>query len=87
MNEISAVVRGQILENMPAHKQHIEFTETSSLIETGILDSVGVFDLVAFLESRFGIEIPDTELAWKNFETVQRITGLVESQLAGAPRS
>jgi acyl carrier protein len=87
VSEITELIRTNIIETRPREKANVGFTDTSSLVDTGILDSVGVFTLVAFLEQHFGIEIPDADLEWKNFETVAAIARLVESKLAAAASS
>jgi acyl carrier protein len=74
--------REEILATRAPDKSHVDFTDSSSLIESGILDSVGVFTLVAFLERQFRIDVPDEDLVWKNFETVDAITRFVEMKLA-----
>ncbi len=51
-----------------------------SLVETGIIDSVGIMKLVAFLEQRFGKKIGDEELLPENFETVDAIVALLNSK-------
>lgn len=79
---IARLIRGHILAALPPDKRDLELTDSSSLVATGILDSVDVFELVAFIEDRFGIEITDAELRWTTFETIDAITGLVESKLA-----
>jgi acyl carrier protein len=76
-------IRAHIMATRPRETRNLEFSNSSSLVATGILDSVGVFELVSFLEERFGIEVGDAELEWKTFETVDDITRLVESKLAG----
>jgi acyl carrier protein len=43
----------------------------------GIIDSIGLMELVAFLEERFGIQIDDEELTAENFRTVRTIEGMV----------
>lgn len=87
MSEISDLIRAHIMETCPPELRTVEITDGSDLVATGILDSVGVFDLVAFLEEHYGFEVADDELGWTNFETVERITSLVESKLAGAESS
>ena len=42
-----------------------------------VLDSLGVFQLIAFLEERFGIAIADTDITPENFGTLERIERLV----------
>jgi acyl carrier protein len=82
---IAAEIRAHIVETRPADKRHIDFTDGSSLVATGVLDSVGVFTLIAFLEQRFDIEVRDDELQWKYFESVDAIARLVEAKRAGRP--
>jgi acyl carrier protein len=45
----------------------------SPLFEGGYIDSVGVLDLVAFVERQFGIEVADEELVPENFGTLEVI--------------
>ncbi len=79
---IADEIRAHIIETRPPGKQEVTFADRSSLVTSGILDSVGVFTLVAFIEHRFGIEVSDDELQWNTFESVDAITRLVESKLA-----
>ncbi|UCC99522.1 MAG: acyl carrier protein [Phycisphaerales bacterium] len=55
--------------------------ETTSFEANGILDSLGMVELITFVEDRFGIEIEDTEIAPENLDSVQRIAELVERKL------
>jgi acyl carrier protein len=84
MSAISELIRDNIIATRPPEKHGVDFSDTSSLVDSGILDSVGVFTLVAFLEQHFGIQIRDEELVWKNFESVAAIAQLMESKLAVA---
>lgn len=47
--------------------------DEASLIDSGIVDSTGVLELIAFLESEFGVSIADAEVTPENLETVGRI--------------
>ena len=40
---------------------------------SGIVDSVGIFVLIAFLEKEFDVRIPDEEVTVENFDTAARI--------------
>lgn len=51
------------------------------LIESGIIDSMGVMTLLVFLEDRFSIQIPGDELLPENFESISTITTLVDRHL------
>src|SRR5581483_2744374 len=48
------------------------------LLANGILDSLGILRLVAFIEETFGVNVPDEALVPENFGTVRRVAALVE---------
>jgi len=48
------------------------------LISSGIVDSFGVLEVIAFLEDTFGVVLDPTRLRVTEFETVNSITALVE---------
>ena len=45
----------------------------TSLLETGILDSLGLLRLVVFVQERFGITMDDADLVPENFDSVDAI--------------
>ncbi|HVI74261.1 MAG TPA: acyl carrier protein [Anaeromyxobacteraceae bacterium] len=51
--------------------------DDNSLLDSGILDSTGLVEVVTFLESRFEIAIADTEIIPENFETIARMSAFV----------
>ena len=55
--------------------------DDESLFEQGIIDSLGVLQLVSFLEEHFGVHVDDEDLVPENFDTVNRIREFVESKL------
>lgn len=58
-----------------------ELTDEASLIDTGIVDSMGMLDIILFLETRLGIEIEDVDTTPQNLETIGRIAAFVERKL------
>ena len=56
--------------------------DADSLLETGVLDSVSVLQLVSLLEERFGIAISEDELMPDNFETIDAIDAFLQRRLA-----
>jgi len=48
------------------------------LIQSGIVDSLGVTQVVAFCESRYGFRVTDADLVPANFKSVRRIAEYVE---------
>ena len=48
-----------------------------SLIETGLIDSLGIFTLIAHLEESFGVKIASEDVVVENFETIETLKNLV----------
>jgi acyl carrier protein len=78
---IQAVVRQYILEKYLAGEYSEGFEDTTPLISSGIIDSIGVLDLVNFIESRFKIEFMPREIAPHNLETVEQIQLAIQKKL------
>jgi len=58
-----------------------------SLLDAGLIDSTGILELVAFLESAFGIAIADAEIVPDNLDSIQAITCYVQRKLATETRA
>ena len=54
---------------------------TANLLEEEIIDSLGIFTLVSFIEDRFGVSVDPEEVNLDNFETVDAVASLVQSKL------
>ena len=61
-------------------KENIRLDDTTQLLDTGILDSLGIIKLLAFLEETFSIRVSEGELIPENFESVYAISLLVEEK-------
>lgn len=55
-----------------------EIPPDEDLLATGIVDSHGVLQLVAFLRSHYGVTVSDEELKPENFQTLGAIEAFVE---------
>lgn len=47
------------------------------LVQSGLVDSTGILEIVTFLESEFGVHTSDEELAVDNFGSIARIAQFV----------
>jgi len=80
---IQAVLREYILENHLRGEYGEGFEDTTPLLSSGIIDSIGVLNLVNFIESHFAIEFMPREIAPHNLETVQQIQQAIQKKLDG----
>ena len=75
-NAIGAEVRTYIIDNfLLGVADHLE--DSTQLMEAGILDSTGVMELVAFLESSFGIVIAEEDIIPGNLNSLENISTFV----------
>ena len=61
-----------------------ELADDDSFLESGIIDSTGVLELVGFVESTFGITVLDEDLVPANLDSVAAVTGFVARKLRSA---
>lgn len=51
--------------------------DDQSLLESGVVDSTGVLEIVQFLESDFGVKVEDTEIVPENVDTISRLSAFI----------
>lgn len=49
----------------------------TSFMETGLIDSTGVLELVSFVEEKYGVKVADDELVPENLDSVANLAGFV----------
>ena len=80
--DVRSVVRAFIATRLAPSAGRAEIADDEDLIDTGVVNSLGIFQLVAFLEQRFQIAIGDEEITPENFGTIDGIERLVASRIA-----
>jgi acyl carrier protein len=53
------------------------FTRSADIYESGYVDSIGVVELLAFIDEEFAVEIPETELLSDEFSNIDGIARIV----------
>ena len=81
--EIKAAIRQFIAENvlLAVHQTRIE--DATPLVTGGLIDSIGMIGLVAFLEAQFKVEFEPREINVHNLNTLELIEELIRKKLAG----
>ena len=52
-------------------------TDSASLLDLVVVDSTGVLEIIAFLESTFGLTVEDDEIVPANLDSIDLIAGFV----------
>lgn len=72
------VLRKFILENYLFTDDEGELKNDDSFLESRILDSMGVLELVAFLEEQFEVHTEDQEMIPDNLDSIDKLVAFIE---------
>ena len=74
-NALAEFVRNELL-----HGRKVALTSDADLLSAGIVDSLGILRLVAFIEERFGVKVPDEDVVFENFQSLQAMANYVSAR-------
>lgn len=80
VKEIRETVKKYIVDSF-IKDDDLQADDDFSFIEEGVIDSVGVMELVAFLETTFNFRVEDEELVPDNLDSINKIVTYVNSKL------
>lgn len=81
-HETRAQVRQFILTNFYVADPNT-LTDRASLLDSGVIDSTGVLEVIAYLERDFGVTVADDEIAPENLDSIERIAAYVARKQRG----
>jgi acyl carrier protein len=77
--DISATIQRYIADELLVGKKAL-IGPDDSLVSSGVLDSLTLLQLIAFIEEQFAITVQDEEMALENFQTINSIVSFVISK-------
>ena len=80
---METVIKDYISRELVQDRTLLPLADETSLLETGILDSLSLLRLVVFLEGRFGITMGDADLLPENFASVNTICAYLRAREPG----
>ena len=78
--EIKETIKGFIVSDFLKGSELTTLVDDASFLEEGIIDSVGVLELVAFLEKTFNFGVEDEEIVPDNLDSVDKLVAFVQSK-------
>jgi len=82
--QVAQQLRGFILDSYLFGDAERMPADTDSLLQTGVLDSTGVLELIEFLEAEFAISVEDSETVPSNLDTIAGLVRFVGSKRSAA---
>jgi acyl carrier protein len=75
---VGARVRRYIVDNFLYMRPTFEFTDDDFLMGRGIIDSLGVMELIGFIEEEFGVSVADEDVTEENLGSINAIARYVD---------
>jgi acyl carrier protein len=79
-------IREFILRSFLFSTDETRLANDTSLTRSGIVDSMGVLEVLLFLERTWNIKLEDDELTLENLDSVNGIAALVSRKVNGRPQ-
>jgi acyl carrier protein len=83
-SDVRNTIRQYLTGEFSQDRTDFELRDDTNLLAEHVVDSLGIFMLIAFLEDQYGISIDADEVLIENFETVAAIGRMVETKLEPA---
>jgi acyl carrier protein len=80
MTDVSARIKAFIMTEVNPDLQLRTIADDEPLIESGIIDSLGMLKIMAFLDEQFGVDLSSGEINPEHFKDVRTICELVGRQ-------
>lgn len=81
MNTLTPEIRKFVVDNFLFGQDEGTLGDDESFLDTGIVDSTGVLQLVGFIEQRYNIAIGNDELVPDNLDSVNKVSRFVHAKL------
>jgi acyl carrier protein len=80
MDDIEIQIRDYISENFVLGQDEQGFSDNDSFLDSGLIDSTGILELIAFVEETFDIEILDEEMVPENLDSISNVSNFIRSK-------
>jgi acyl carrier protein len=86
MKNVEQTIKDYVRSEFMVGKQGVALRDDENLIDAGIVDSLAIFVLIAFMEKEFGLKLQAEDVVLENFTTLNAINNLVRAkQMNGSP--
>ena len=75
--EIISRVRSFIQENFLYMHSDFQLADDDRLLEKGVMDSMSIVEMIAFVESEFGVQAMEDEISEANFGSLSGIARFI----------
>lgn len=81
---VAAEVKAFVVSNFLFGQEGSGLADDQSFLESGVIDSTGLLELVSFVEEKYGISVGDKELVPENLDSLRNISTFIVRKLQSA---
>ena len=74
-------VREYIVENFLFDEGEEELKDEDSFLESGLIDSTGILEVIMFLDENYRIKMADDEMVPENLDSIEKIATFVATKV------
>jgi len=78
--DVETAIERFIVDEIMLGDSNTKIDPNESLISSGVLDSLALLRLIAFLEEQMGVTVDDSEVIPENFESINEIKSFIEKK-------
>lgn len=79
--ETQAALTEFVLEELAKGRKSV-IKPDDDLLGEGIIDSLGILQLVAFIEEKFNFQVPDEDVVIENFMSIEALSSYLQGKLS-----
>ena len=80
-SDIKEKIKNYIIENFLFGNTDNPIEDGDSFLETGIIDSTGILELIEFIEETYSISVEDTELIPENLDSLNNLDKFIKAKI------
>ena len=77
MNQTETIIMDYIKKEL-VRGQKANFGPEDDLLESGIINSLGILQIVSFVEDNMGLDIPSEDVVYDNFHSVSALAAYLD---------
>jgi acyl carrier protein len=82
LTDIESRIRDYVADNLLFSGNGFMYADDASFLNEGIVDSVGVLELILFVQEAFSVNVDDAEVTPDNFDSVANLAAYIRRKLA-----
>ena len=80
INKLESQIRTYVAENI-LYTHDFPHDDDASFLNSGLIDSLGVMELLMYVQTEFGIHVSPLEVTPENFDSVARLSAYIRNKL------